>query len=38
MSVNGKCTEIRKLVSLEVAFNIHEKGFTIPKTISGYKQ
>ena len=38
MSINRKRIEIRKLVSLEVALNIHEKGFTIPKTISDCKK
>jgi len=30
--------EIRQLFSLEMTLNIHEKGFTIPKTITGYKK
>ena len=37
MQVNRKGIEIRQLFSLEIALNIHERGFTILKTISHWK-
>ena len=37
MYVNRKGIGIGQLFSLERALNIHEKGFTIPKTISDCK-
>ena len=37
-NVNRKSIEIRRPFSLEMAINIHEKGITIPKTISNCKK
>ena len=34
----GKALKIRQLFSLEMALNIYEWIFTIPKTISDYKK
>ena len=34
LKVYRKGTEIRQLFSLEMALNIHEKGFLVPKTVS----
>ena len=38
MYVNRKGIEIGQLFSLEMALNINEKGYTIPKTISDCKK
>ena len=38
MSVDLKGIEIKQLFSLEIALNIHYRGFTIPKTISHCKK
>ena len=38
MYVDKKSIEIRPLFSLEMTLNIHGKGFTIPKTVSGCKK
>ena len=38
MYVNRKGIEVGLLISLETTLNIHEKGFTVPKTISASKK